>query len=62
MGQNETETLPSAPKLTAFYLSRDRVLSLVDIRSMSQPVIRALQGDDVPMSSAILSNAALHKA
>jgi hypothetical protein len=44
-------------RLTAFYLSRDRVLGLLDHQCLPAHVMAALQGQDVPMSSAILSNA-----
>jgi hypothetical protein len=44
-------------KLMAFYLSRDRVLSLVNTERLPPQVLHALQGKDVPMASGILSNA-----
>lgn len=44
-------------RLTAFYLSRDRVLGLLNHHSLPAHVMAALQGQDVQMSSAILSNA-----
>ena len=51
------ETLPATAKLMAFYLSRDRVLSLIDTAKLSPLHLQALQGVDVPMASAVLSNA-----
>ncbi len=45
------------PRLVAFYLSRDRILSLIDTEKLSPQVLLALQGKDVSMASAILSNA-----
>lgn len=56
---NETE--PAAKpvvraRLTAFYLSRDRVLGLLEAERLPQNVLAALQGHDVQMSTAILSN------
>ena len=44
-------------RLTAFYLSRDRALSLVDVQSLPTHVLASLQGQDVTMATAILSNA-----
>ncbi|MGR0116403.1 methyltransferase [Ralstonia pseudosolanacearum] len=55
--QDGAETLPSGARLTAFYLSRDRVLGLLNPEHLPAHVIAALQGRDVQMSSAILSNA-----
>jgi hypothetical protein len=55
--QKGSETLPAAAKLTAFYLSRDRVLSLLDTERLPPLHLQALQGVDVPMATAILSNA-----
>jgi hypothetical protein len=52
-----SETLPAAAKLMAFYLSRDRVLSLLDTERLPPLHLQALQGADVPMATAILSNA-----
>jgi hypothetical protein len=43
--------------LLAFYLSRDRVLSLIGSQEVPLRVVAALQGEDVAMASAILSNA-----
>lgn len=51
------ETLPTAAKLMAFYLSRDRVLGLLNPQHLPAHVVAALQGHDVQMSAAILSNA-----
>lgn len=42
--------------LVSYYLSRDRVLSLIDPRSLPHQILGALQERDVAMSSAILSN------
>lgn len=44
-------------KLMAFYLSRDRILSLVNTDGLPPHVLHALQGKDIPMASAILGNA-----
>ena len=55
--QNGSETLPAAAKLMAFYLSRDRVLSLIDTDKLPPLHLQALQGVDVPMATAILTNA-----
>ncbi len=44
-------------RLTAFYLSRDRALTLLDVRSLPTHLLAALQGQDVTMASTILSNA-----
>lgn len=43
--------------LTAFYLSRDRVLGLLNTQRLPAHVLAALQGQDVQLSAAILSNA-----
>jgi len=51
------EALPTAAKLMAFYLSRDRVLGLLNPQHLPAHVVAALQGHDVQMSAAILSNA-----
>ena len=51
------ETLPTTAKLMAFYLSRDRVLGLLNPQNLPIHVVEALQGHDVQMSAAILSNA-----
>ena len=48
---------PTPAKLVAFYLSRDRVLSLVDTAKLPLLHMQALQGADVPMATAVLSNA-----
>ncbi len=55
--QAKPETLPATAKLMAFYLSRDRVLSLIDTAKLTPLHLQALQGVDVPMASAVLSNA-----
>lgn len=53
-----TRTRASATaKLMAFYLSRDRILSLVNTEGLPPHVLHALQGKDVPMTSAILGSA-----
>lgn len=44
-------------RLCAFYLSRDRVLGMLDPQRLPVPVLAALQGEDVSMASALLSNA-----
>lgn len=44
-------------RLAAFYLSRDRVLGLLDAEHLPAHVLAALQGQDVSMASAILTNA-----
>lgn len=50
--------MTTAPvKLMAFYLSRQRVLSLMDSTKLPLLHLQALQGLDVPMASAVLSNA-----
>lgn len=51
------EALPTAAKLMAFYLSHDRVLGLLNPQTLPAHVLAALQGHDVRMSAAILSNA-----
>lgn len=43
-------------RLTAFYLSRDRVLGLLNSQRLPAQIVAALQGQDVHMSTAILSN------
>lgn len=55
--QEGMETLPTVTKLTAFYLSRDRVLGLLNSQHLPAHVLAALQGHDIQMSTAILSNA-----
>jgi hypothetical protein len=44
------------PRLTAYYLSRDRVLGMLDVERLPAHLLAALQGRDVAMSSGILSN------
>lgn len=44
-------------RLTAFYLSRDRLLGLLNSQRLPAHIVAALQCQDVHMSSAILSNA-----
>lgn len=47
-----TSTRASATtKLMAFYLSCDRILSLVNTDGLPPHVLHALQGKDVPMTS-----------
>ncbi|QPL48037.1 methyltransferase [Halomonas sp. A40-4] len=58
MAKQGVEALPTAAKLMAFYLSRDRVLGLLNPQHLPAHVVAALQGHDVQMSAAILSNAA----
>ena len=43
---------PTPAKLVAFYLSRDRVLSLVDTAKLPLLHMQALPGADVPMARA----------
>lgn len=50
------DTLPAAAKLMAFYVSRDRVLGLLSPQHLPAHVMAALQGHDIQMSAAILSN------
>ena len=52
-----TESSAVQAQLTAFYLSRDRVLGLLGSERLPAQVLAALQGQDVVMASAILSNA-----
>lgn len=52
-----TESSAIQARLTAFYLSHDRVLGLLGIERLPAHVLAALQGQDVVMASAILSNA-----
>lgn len=52
-----TELPTIQARLTAFYLSRDRVLGLLGTEHLPVHVLAALQGQDVVMASAILSNA-----
>ena len=51
-----TELSALQARLTAFYLSRDRVLGLLGAERLPAHVLAALQGQDVVMTSAILSN------
>lgn len=51
-----TGSVAANGKLTAFYLSRDRVLGLLDTQRLPGQVVAALQGQSTAMSSAILSN------
>ena len=57
----DTAELTPAPatnaRLTAFYLSRDRVLGLLDAERLPAHVLAALQGQNVKMASAMLTNA-----
>jgi hypothetical protein len=48
--------LSTKARLTAFYLSRDRVLGLLDAERLPPHVLAALQGQDVKMASALLTN------
>lgn|GEM_PF-792613 len=50
-------TLPNAARLVAFYLSRDRALGLLSPQHLPMHVMAVLQGHDIAMSAAILSNA-----
>ncbi len=55
--QSGMATLPNAARLVAFYLSRDRALGLLNPQRLPAHVMAVLQGHDIAMSSAILSNA-----
>jgi hypothetical protein len=44
-------------RLTAFYMSRDRVLSLIHEQQLPMQVRSALQGQDVAQATAVLSGA-----
>lgn len=55
--QSGMDTLPNVAKLVAFYLSRDRALGLLNPQHLPAHVMAALQGHDIQMSTAILSNA-----
>ena len=46
-GQEGEQPLPAGAKLMAFYLSRDRVLSLIDTERLPPLHLQALQGADV---------------
>jgi len=52
----DVSSLPSA-RLIAFYLSRDRTLGLLNTQRLPAHVLAVLQGQDVKMSAAILSQA-----
>jgi hypothetical protein len=54
--QEGMEAIPTAATLMAFYLSRDRVLGLLNPQHLPAHVMAALQGQDIQMSAAILSN------
>ncbi|MFM0162815.1 methyltransferase [Paraburkholderia sediminicola] len=49
-------TAVATARLSAFYLSRDRVLSLLEPQRLPGHVLAALQGRDEAMATAILSN------
>lgn len=51
--------VPRTPgaRLTTFYVSRDRVLGLLGTNNLPPNILAVLQGADVAMASAILSNA-----
>lgn len=49
--------MPASRQLVTYYLSRDRVLGLLQVDRLPAHVLAALQGQDVLMASAILSNA-----
>lgn len=58
-GSDADEACPPAPatrQLVTYYLSRDRVLGLLEIDRLPAHVLAALQGQDVFMPSAILSS------
>lgn len=50
-------SLPNAARLVAFYLSRDRALGLLSPQHLPMHAMAVLQGHDIAMSAAILSNA-----
>lgn len=54
--EEQSAGLGAQVRLTAYYLSRDRVLGLLDVERLPAHVLAVLQGHDVVMSSAILSN------
>lgn len=55
---NEADRLVhTSRRLVTYYLSRDRVLGLLQVDHLPAHVLAALQGQDVLMASAILSNA-----
>ncbi|MCO7515012.1 methyltransferase [Pseudomonas guariconensis] len=54
--QSGVDMLPNAARLVAFYLSRDRTLGLLHPQHLPAHIIAALQGHNVQMSAAILSN------
>lgn len=56
-GSSVTPPPHQHPHLATYYLSRDRVLGLLQIDQLPAHVLAALKGEDVAMSSAILSNA-----
>ena len=49
--------MTASRRLVTYYLSRDRVLGLVQVDQLPAHVLAALLGQDVLMASAILSNA-----
>ena len=49
--------VPASRRLVTYYLSCDRVLGLLQVDHLPAHVLAALQGQDVLMASAILSNA-----
>lgn len=51
------ESAQHEARLTAFYLSRDRILGMLNTQRLPAHVLAALQGQDVQLSAAILSNA-----
>lgn len=54
-GPAAAASCPAHVKLSTFYLSRDRVLGLLDAERLPAHMLSALQGQDVTMASAILS-------
>lgn len=56
VNQHSSEMV-TQPRLTAYYLSRGRVLGLLELQRLPAHVLAALQGQDVAMSSGILANA-----
>lgn len=52
-----SQLMSTSRRLVTYYLSRDRVLDLLQVDHLPANVLAALQGQDVRMASAILSNA-----
>src|SRR5580658_411012 len=43
-------------KIIAYYVSRDRVMTLLNLSTLPKSLLSCLQGKEVPLASAILSN------